>query len=73
MQADGGNLYRAQAALSFLAHIAACYESGKANFPPEDFGFGFSTILYYIEQEIMAAEEEIEGETAETEEKDGKA
>jgi len=73
MEADGGNLYRARVALSFLGHIAACYESDKANFPPEDFGFGLSTILYYIEQEIMAAEEEIEGETAETEGKNGNA
>ena len=60
MQADGGNLFRAQAALSFLGHIASCYESDKANFPPENFGFGLAIILRYIEDEIIAAENETE-------------
>jgi len=73
MQAEGRNLYRARVALSFLGHIAACYESDKANFPPEDFGFGLATILNYIEDEIIAAEEENDGEAAGTEEKNGKA
>ena len=59
MQADGGNLYRARAALSFLEHITTYY-SDEADTPPSDFGFGLSTILRYIEDEIIAAENQIE-------------
>jgi len=33
MQADGGNLYRARAALSFLEHITTYY-SDEADTPP---------------------------------------
>jgi len=73
VKADGFNLYRARVALSFLGHMAACYASDRANFPPDDFGFGLSTILYYIEEEIAAAEEEIERKVAETENKNGNA
>ena len=73
MKNDGGNLYRARVALSFLGYIATCYEGDKANFPPEDFGFGLATILSYIEDEIIAAEEENDGEAAETEKKNGNA
>jgi hypothetical protein len=60
MQADGGNLYRARSALAFLGHITTYYNSDEADTPPNDFGFGLSTILYYIEQEIIAAENQIE-------------
>ena len=56
MQADGGNLFRAQAALSFLGHVTACYNGNEADSPPENFGFELSTILRYIEDEITAAE-----------------
>jgi hypothetical protein len=59
MRADGGNLFRAQAALSFLGHITAFYNSHDADCPPDDFGFGLSTILGYIEDEIIAASNEL--------------
>jgi hypothetical protein len=62
MKADGGNLYRAQAALSFLGHIATFYNDNEANNPPTDFWFGLATILGYIEDEVIAAD------TARTEE-----
>ena len=59
MQNDGGNLFRAQAALSFLGHITAYYNEHDAECPPEGFGFGLSTILGYIEDEIIAASHEL--------------
>jgi hypothetical protein len=59
MQADGGNLYRAQSALTFLGYIATFYNDNKANSPPADFWFGLATILGYIEGEVIAAENEI--------------
>ena len=59
MKADGGNLYRAQAALTFLGHITAFYNDQDAGCPPDTFGFGLSTILSYIEEEIIAASEEL--------------
>jgi hypothetical protein len=61
-----GYLYRAQAALSALGHIA-CFYSEEANAPPSDFGFGLSVILGYIEDDVTAAynectkQEETEG------------
>jgi hypothetical protein len=60
MQADGGNLYLARSALAFLEHIITYYNSDEADTPPNDFGFGLSTILRYIEDEIIAAENQIE-------------
>ena len=59
MQADGWNLLRAQAALSFLGHITAFYNDQDTGCPPETFGLGLSTILGYIEAEIIAASHEL--------------
>jgi hypothetical protein len=47
-------LYRAQAALSALGHIA-CFYDEEAGTPPADFGFGLSVILSHIEDDITAA------------------
>jgi hypothetical protein len=44
-------LDRAQAALSALGHFA-CYYDEEADIPPQDFGFGLSVILGYIEDDI---------------------
>jgi hypothetical protein len=49
-----GYLYRAQAALSCLGHIAAFYDE-NADTPPELFGFGLSVILGHIEGDVTAA------------------
>jgi hypothetical protein len=59
MRSDGGNLFRAQAALSFLRHITTYYNDQDTGCPPETFGFGLSTILGYIEDEIIAASNEL--------------
>ena len=48
------HLYRAQAALSALGHIA-CYYDEEAEASPSDFGFGLSVILSYIEDDVTAA------------------
>jgi len=69
MKADGGNLFRAQAALAFLGHITAFYNEQEAGCPPENFGFGLSTILNYIEAELIAVDNE---STEEKETKNGK-
>ena len=49
-----GNLYRAQAALSCLQHLACFYDEG-ADTPPAQFGFGLSVILGFIEDEVTQA------------------
>ena len=49
-----GNLYRAQAALSCLQHLA-CFYSEDAETPPAQFGFGLSVILGFIEDEVTQA------------------
>jgi hypothetical protein len=49
-----GYLYRAQAALSCLEHLA-CYYSEEADMPPADFGFGLSIIFDYIKDDVTAA------------------
>jgi hypothetical protein len=48
------HLYQAQAALSFLRHIT-CYYNNNATIPPEDFGYGLSVILDYINDDVTAA------------------
>jgi hypothetical protein len=48
------HLFRAQAALSFMEHLA-CNYSEEADTPPEDFGFGLSVILSYINDDVTAA------------------
>jgi hypothetical protein len=48
------HLYRAQAALSALGHIA-CYYDEEADAPPSDFGLGLSVIPSYIEDDVTAA------------------
>jgi hypothetical protein len=53
-----GYLYRAQAALSCLGHIA-CFYDENADTPPELFGFGLSVILGYIEGDVTEAYNEI--------------
>jgi hypothetical protein len=60
-----GHLYRAQAALSCLEHLAYYY-SEKADAPPANFGFGFSVILNHINDDVTAAYNEYakEGEPA---------
>jgi hypothetical protein len=47
-------LYRAQAALSCLEHLA-CFYDEQADRPPENFGFGLSVILSSIEDDVTAA------------------
>jgi hypothetical protein len=47
-------LYRAQAALSALAHIT-CFYDEDADTPPKNFGLGLSVILSHIEDEVRAA------------------
>ncbi|MDR1929856.1 MAG: hypothetical protein LBQ44_04415 [Treponema sp.] len=49
-----GYLYRAQAALSTLGHIA-CFYSEEADTPPADFGFGLSVLLAYINDDVTRA------------------
>jgi hypothetical protein len=58
MNTPNGYLYRAQAALSFLGHIA-CFYDEDADTPPTDFGFGLSVILNSIEADIRSAYEGI--------------
>jgi hypothetical protein len=48
------HLYQAQAALSFLRHIT-CYYDNNATIPPDNFGFGLSVILDYINDDVTAA------------------
>jgi hypothetical protein len=52
-----GHLYRAQAALSCLEHLA-CFYSEEANVPPANFGFGLSVILDHINDDVTAAYDE---------------
>jgi hypothetical protein len=52
-----GNLYRAQAALSCLEHLA-CFYDKEADVPPADFGFGLSVILDHIRDDVTAAYDE---------------
>ena len=49
-----GYLYRAQAALSCLGHIA-CFYGEDADTPPSNFGLGLSVILGYIEADVTNA------------------
>jgi hypothetical protein len=49
-----GHLYRAQAALSALGHIA-CFYDEDADTPPKNFGLGLSVILSHIEEDVTAA------------------
>jgi hypothetical protein len=49
-----GYLYRAQAALTALGHIA-CFYSEEANTPPANFGFGLSVLLDYINDDVTKA------------------
>jgi hypothetical protein len=49
-----GYLFRVQAALSCLAHIAAFYGE-DADTPPSNFGLGLSVILGYIETDVTNA------------------
>jgi hypothetical protein len=51
-------LYRAQAALSALGHIA-CFYGEEAEAPPADFGFGLSVIFGYIHDDVTAAYDEL--------------
>jgi hypothetical protein len=53
-----GYLYRAQAALSALGHIA-CFYSEEAETPPADFGFGLSALLGYINDDVTRAYNEL--------------
>jgi hypothetical protein len=53
-----GYLYRAQAALSALGHIA-CFYDEEADTPPSDFGFGLSVILGHIQDDVTAAYNEL--------------
>jgi hypothetical protein len=53
-----GYLYRAQAALSCLEHLA-CYYSEEADVPPGDFGFGLSIIFSCIKDDVTAAYNEL--------------
>jgi hypothetical protein len=53
-----GHLYRAQAALSCLEHLA-CYYNEEADVPPADFGFGLSVILSRIQDDVTAAYNEL--------------
>ena len=46
-------LYKSQAALSALGSIARYY-ANDTSMPPQDFGFGLSVILGYIEDDIRA-------------------
>ena len=59
MKEADGNLWRAQTALCFLRWIASTYDDHKSNPPPEDFGYGLSVILEYIEDLVHEANEEI--------------
>jgi hypothetical protein len=49
-----GYLYRAQAALSALGHIA-CFYSEEAETPPANFGFGLSVLLGHINDDVTRA------------------
>jgi hypothetical protein len=48
------HLYRAQAALSCLEHLA-CFYDERADTPPANFGFGLSVILNHIQDDVTAA------------------
>ena len=54
MDTPDGHLFRAQSALASLGYFAAYLES-EADTPPENFGFGLSVILRYIESDVTAA------------------
>jgi hypothetical protein len=47
-------LYQAKAALSALGYIAR-YHNNDTTLPPEDFGYGLSVILDYINDDVTAA------------------
>jgi len=49
-----GELYRAQAALTCLGHLA-CYFDESQDSLPDGFGFGLSVLLGYIKGDVTAA------------------
>jgi hypothetical protein len=51
-------LYKAQAALSCLEHLA-CYYDNTSTMPPADFGAGLSVILSHIQDDVTAAYDEL--------------
>jgi hypothetical protein len=46
-------LYRAQTALTALSYLTHSFDENTD--PPPDFGFGLSTILDHINDDVMAA------------------
>jgi hypothetical protein len=51
-------LYKAQAALSCLEHLA-CYYDNTSTMPPAEFGTGLYVILGYIKDDVTAAYNEL--------------